>query len=183
MLGERLSQAPEIAGGIVHVGLGDLDIVQPHDGIDVDGMRLGALAHDLTMNLALRRHVDDEIAAELRLTSEPAARLQRPALVDIALLDRIPRRRVILRGIERMLGEFALHDLDLAARADAAPAAHGIEIDAELARRFEHAGSVLELAALARRRKDDAMLAQIHQPRARLRPSRRPPSPSAGGSR
>ena len=43
-----------------------------------------------------------------------------------------------------MLGEFALGDVDLAAPADAAPAADRIEIDAELARGLEHARAVGE---------------------------------------
>ena len=54
-------------------GSRDLDIVQADDRIDLDRMRLGALAHDLTVDLALGRHVDDEIAADLRLAAEPAA--------------------------------------------------------------------------------------------------------------
>ena len=55
LLGQRLLQAPQIARGIVHVGLGDLDIMQAHDRIDLDRMRLRALAHDLAMHLAFRR--------------------------------------------------------------------------------------------------------------------------------
>ena len=54
-----------------------------------------------------------------------------------------------------MLGEFALGDIDLTAPANAAPAADGIEIDAELARGFEHAHAVGDFAALARGREDD----------------------------
>ncbi len=144
----------------MHVGLGDLDIMQPHDGIDLDGVRLGALAHDLPVNLALRRHVDNQVAADLRLTAEPPPRLQRPALVDIALLDRVPGARVIGAGNDGVFGELAFGDVDLTARADAAPAAHGIEIDAELSRGFQDRHAVLEFAALARGREDDQMLAQ-----------------------
>ena len=120
----------------MHVGLCDLDVVQPHDGVDLDRMGLGALAHDLPMHLAFRRHVDDEITTQPSLAAEPAAGFQRPALVDITLLDGVPRRRVIGAGDERVLGELALRDLHLAARAHAAPAADGVEVDAELSRRF-----------------------------------------------
>ena len=53
-------------------GSRDLDIVKAHDRIDLDRMRLGALAHDLAMDLAFGGHVDDEIAADPRLTAEAA---------------------------------------------------------------------------------------------------------------
>ena len=149
---ERLLQAAEVAGGIVHVGFGDLDIVQAHDRIDVDRMRLGALAHDLAMNLAFRRHVDDEIAADLAPGSRAAApRAKGPRLSSIALLDLVPRRDVIGARRDRVLGELALGDLDLAAPANAAPAADRIEIDAELARGVEQAVPSAKLASLARR--------------------------------
>ena len=132
--GERVGKPAEIARGVAHVGFGDFDVAQPHDGIDGHGARLGALADDLTMNLAFGRHVDDEIAAEFRLTAEPAAGGERAALLRIARLDAAFGRRMIRRRDERMLGEFALGDVDLTAPADAAPAADGIEIDAQPAR-------------------------------------------------
>ena len=68
-----------------------------------------------------------------------------------------------------MLGELALGDLDLAAPADAAPAADRIEVDAELARRVEHARRRPRIAALARGREDDAMDRSRRQARARRR--------------
>ena len=53
--GERRLQAAQVAGGIVHVGLAHLDIIEAHDGIDDDRMGFGALAHDLAMDLRIRR--------------------------------------------------------------------------------------------------------------------------------
>ena len=53
-------------------GSRDLDIVKAHDRIDLDRMGFGALAHHLAMDLAFGGHVDDEIAADLRLTAEAA---------------------------------------------------------------------------------------------------------------
>ena len=44
---ERLLQPLEVAGRIVHVGLGHLDIVEPDHRIELDVAHLGALAHDL----------------------------------------------------------------------------------------------------------------------------------------
>ncbi len=180
-------QAPEIARGVVHVGLADLDIVKAHDRIDLDRMRLGALAHDLAMDLAFRGHVDDEIAADPRLTAEAASLAQGPALVGVALLDLVPRRDMVARRGDRVFGELALGDVDLAASANAAPAANRIEIDAEPARRVEDARAFREAAALARRREDDAMLAQGVTPapggvRPRAGPRRplRPRAPARG---
>ena len=57
--------------------------------------------------------------------------------------------------VDAVLGERALGDLDLAAPADAAPAADGIEVDAEPARRVEQGGALGEAPALAGRREDD----------------------------
>ena len=57
-----------------------------------------------------------------------------------------------------MLGEVAFGDVDLAAAADAAPAADGIEIDPEPPGRVEQARPVGERAALARRGEDDAAI-------------------------
>ena len=61
---QRLLQALEVAALGVHVGLGDLDIVQAHDRIERDRAHLGALAHDLPVHLALGRNVDHDVAQE-----------------------------------------------------------------------------------------------------------------------
>ena len=45
---------------------------------------------------------------------------------------------MILRGGDAVLGELAFLHLDLAAPANAAPAAHALDVDAERARRIEH---------------------------------------------
>ena len=63
--------------------------------------------------------------------------------------------------MNRMLGEIALGDIDLAAAANAPPAADRIEIDAERARGGEQALAVGELAALAGGGEDDAMGQEI----------------------
>ena len=55
LLVERVGQALEIAARIVHVRLRDLDVVQPDRRIDGVVPRLGALAHDLFVDLALGR--------------------------------------------------------------------------------------------------------------------------------
>ena len=81
MVVERIGEALEIAARIVHVGFGDLDVVQPDRGIDGEVARLGALAHDLLVNLALGRHVNDEIAwmSAEQPSRRPSARVRREA--------------------------------------------------------------------------------------------------------
>ena len=83
-------KATKIARRLVHVRLGDLDVIEADDRIDLDRMRLRALAHDLPMNLAFGRHVDDEIAANPGLAAEPPAGGERSALRGVAALDRAP---------------------------------------------------------------------------------------------
>ncbi len=79
------------------------------------------------------------VAADLRLAAEAAAVGKGAALRRVALLDRVPRGDMVGPALDSVLGELALRHLDLAATADAAAAAHRIEIDAEPARRLEHA--------------------------------------------
>src|SRR6185312_13238218 len=160
LLAQRLLQPAEIARRLVHVGLGDLDVMEAHDRIDFDRMALGALAHDLPMDLALGRHVDDQIAANFCLAAEPPAGRKGAALFGVAALDGSPWADMTGARMDRVLGEIALHDIDLAAAADAPPAADRIEINAKLARRREEACPLGEFAALAGGREDDAMEAQ-----------------------
>ena len=160
LLGERLLQAAEIARRLPQVRLADLDVMQPHDRIDFDRMLLGALAHHLPVDLALRRHVDDEVAADFCLAAKTAAGREGSTLIGVSLFDLVPGARVFGARIDRVLGELPLGDFDLAAPADAAPAADRIEIDAERARRGEQARSGREVAPLARWREDDAIGAQ-----------------------
>jgi hypothetical protein len=56
-----------------------------------------------------------------------------------------------------VLGELALRDIDLAAPANAASAADGIEIDAERARDLKQTRAFRELAPLAGGCENDAM--------------------------
>ena len=131
LLAKSLLQTPQIARRLVHVRFGDLDVVEADDRIDLDRMRLRALADHLPVDLAFGRHVDDEIAANPGLASEPPASWKRPAFRGVAGLDRSRRRHMIGARMNGVLGEIALGDFDLAAAADAPPAADRIEIDAE----------------------------------------------------
>ena len=137
LLAQSLLQAAKIARRLVHVRLADLDVIEADDRIDLDRMRLRALAHDLPMNLTFGRHVDDEIAANPGLASEPPAGGERSALRGVAGLDLARWRHMIGARMNGVLGEIALGDVDLAAAANASPAADRIEIDAERARGFQ----------------------------------------------
>ena len=64
---ERHAQPRKIAGRIVHVRLGDLDVVQADDGIERDLALIGRLADHLAMHLAAGWHINDEIAEDHRL--------------------------------------------------------------------------------------------------------------------
>ena len=78
---ERIGEAFEVAARIVHVGFGDLDVVQADGGIDGEVARFGPLAYDLLVNLALGRHIDDEspwMSAE-QPSRRPSARVRREA--------------------------------------------------------------------------------------------------------
>ena len=110
------------------------------------------------MHLAFRRHVDDEVAAEPGLAAEPAPCGQRAALGSSA-----PRRRseAVTWSAPKStpcLAKSPSADLDLAAPADAAPAAHRIEVHAQLARRFQHARALREPPALAGGGEDDEVV-------------------------
>ncbi len=134
---ERLAQAAEIAGRRGEVGLLDLDVVETHDGVDLDRMGVGLLAHDLPVHLALGRDVDDELALDVGGAAEAAA--CREALVGgVRALHRTDRREVRRGRGDRVLRVLALAHLDLAATADAAAAADGVDVDPEAPRGVEH---------------------------------------------
>ena len=168
----------------MHVGLGDLDVVQPHDGIDVDRVRLGALAHDLPMHLALGRHVDDEIAADLRLAAEPAARRSaaracrhsaaRPRSTASTWLG-ARRRCACLANSPSAISIWQRQQMPRPPQTES-------RSTPSLRAASSTDDAVLELAALARGREDDAMLGQSISPAraAGLRAARRPrPRPAA----
>ena len=75
---ERLAQAAEVARRRREVGLLDLDVVEADDRVDLDRMRVGLLAHDLPVHLALGRHVDHELALDAARCSRAGGRRARP---------------------------------------------------------------------------------------------------------
>ena len=155
LLRERLREAAEIARRIGHVGSLDLDVMEAQHRVDLHRPGLGALAHHLPVQLRFRRHVDEEIAAKARLATEPLAPPEATAQACVALLDGAGGRHMVERGGNAALLVHAFDDGDPATSADAAPAAHRIEIDAELACRLEHAHPFGKAPALAGGREGD----------------------------
>ena len=105
---QRLEQPLQVARRVAQVRLADLDVVQPDDRVDLDRVRVGLLAHDLPVQLALRRHVDDQVA-DARSAWQPSRRSgASPRPVAVRLLGHRERREVVcLRG-DPVLGELAL---------------------------------------------------------------------------
>ena len=56
---ERLEQPGEVAGRRRELGRRDLDVVEADDRVDDEGPDVEALAHDLAVDLALGRDVDE----------------------------------------------------------------------------------------------------------------------------
>ena len=134
------SSRSQVARRVAHVGLADLDVVQADDRVDLDRVRVGLLPDDLPVQLALRRHVHHEVADHLRVAAQPSLAAPAPT-----------RSRYVCSGSENgvrwsaperdpVLRELPLAHDHLAAAADPAPAAHGVEVHAERASR-RRAGS------------------------------------------
>ena len=94
---ECLEQALQIAAGVGEIGFADLDVVQTHDRIDLDRVRVGLLAHHLAVDLALRRHVHDEVAAHPGMAPQSSVGGE-PRALAIARLRFAERREVIGRA-------------------------------------------------------------------------------------
>jgi hypothetical protein len=122
----------------VHVRLVDFHVAKLRRRITLDRPCLGALAHDLPVDLHVLRNVDDEVALDGRRAGEPPLLAKLAALRNVARLGLRKCREMIVGRGDPVLGELALGDLDLAAPTDAAPAAHAFDIDPERPRRVEH---------------------------------------------
>ena len=151
---ERVHQAPQVAGWILHVRLLHFDVVQADDRIQLDLARIGILAHDLAMDLAAGRNVHDHVALHERRAGKTVTGRQPPP-ARVALLDFADGGNARCTGAHAVLGEFALGDHDLAASADSAPAADRIDVDAERARGLQEWSADRESPAPAGRHEDD----------------------------
>ena len=155
---QRLLQAPEIARGLVHVRLARLrhSAGGPPGRCRSDAPRracarpAGGPGSPAARRRRDRRRFSPGSRAAVRARTARACR-------HSALRPRSKGSRESRARVDGVLGEPAFRHLDLAAAADAAPAADRIEIDAERARRLQHGRPFGKIAALARWREDDAM--------------------------
>ena len=129
---ERLEQPGEVAGRRRELGRRDLDVVEPDDRVDRERPDVEALAHDLAVDLALGRDVDEHVAADGRGARQPPVGGQ-PLLGPVGRLEVGERRQVAGLGRDAVLRELAEALRHLAAAADPAPAADRVDVDAERA--------------------------------------------------
>ncbi len=131
--------------------------MQTNDWIEVDVGNLEALANDLAMHLAFCRHIDDEVSADLGVAAEAMfGRSKRPTTAIVGPLSRPRSADAVWRRCDSVFGELTDFRDDLATPADASTAAYRIEVDAELPRCSENAGSAFYLTLTTRRCEDDA---------------------------
>jgi hypothetical protein len=154
---ERLEQPNEVARRRGELRRDDLDVVEPYDRVDVEVADVEPLADDLAVDLALRRHVDDGVAEEVGGAREPSPGGQ-PALLAVLRFDGVERRQVLRPRLDPVLGKAPDALLDLAAAADAASAADGVDVDAQGPRGVQYGRPFGEPAAPAGRREDDERL-------------------------
>ena len=168
---ERLEQPGEVAGRRGELGWRDLDVVEADDRVDDERPDVEALAHDLAVDLALGRDVDEHVAADGRGARQPAVGGQ-PLLGPIGRLQLGEGGQVARLGRDPVLRELAQTLRHLAAPADAAPAADRVDVDAERPRGIEDGRPGREASAPTRRREDDERVVG-HGDRAASRPRRR----------
>ncbi len=173
LIGEGQLETEQVAGRRGQLGRLHLDVVEADDGVQVEVANVEALPDDLAIDLALGRHVDHDVAAEMGGAGE-APLVSEALAVAVSGLDRAERRQVVGRRDDPVLGELADALLHLAAAADPAPAADRVDVDAELPRGIQDGRAGTEPATPARRREDDERVAGHGLP---VRPivSRRPP--------
>ena len=83
---ERLPHTPQVTRRDPQLGARDLDVVEPHDRVDLDGMCVRFLADDLAVELALGRHIDDDVTCDTRGAAETSP-AREAAVGGVALLD------------------------------------------------------------------------------------------------
>ena len=148
---KSIAQALEIPARACHFGFRHFHVVQAHHRVDLNGARLGAFAHHLPVDLAFRRHVDDDVAQEARRATQAPVGGQAP-LLGVTLFGGVHRAQVRGTGLDGVLGKESLAEGDLTAAAQALATADRVQINAEAPRRLEKRRADGEVAALAARR-------------------------------
>ena len=144
LLLEGIEETLQIAGRAGQVGLGDLDVMKADDRIDGEGSHTGPLPHHLTMDLAVGRHVDDDVVDDVRSTAQ-----------TVALAQRSPALIVDLGGagcgepVGTGLDPGPAPDDHLTSAADPSTPAHRVEVDSKGPGRVEDGGARRETPLVA----------------------------------
>src|SRR3954453_10950222 len=124
------------------------------DRVDDECPDVEALAHDLAMDLALRRDVDEDVATDLGRARQTAVR-SKSFFVAIGRFERGERRQVVRLRDDPMLGKLAKALRHLAAAADPASATDRVDVDAERTCRVQDRRPFREPATAPGRSEDD----------------------------
>jgi hypothetical protein len=158
--------------------LGNLDIEETDDRIDVDVGYLGAFADDLTVDLTVGWNRDDNVAQNLGLAPEPVPFSEGPGAVVVEF------HQVGIRDAADIEGDgLGASELDLAAAADATATTDCVEVCTKGASGFENVGAAGYLTLSSRRGEDDTgpdKSALSHDSFVRCADARDPRSPLAG---
>ena len=138
----------------MHVGLGDLDVVEAGGGVERDGAGLGALADDLLVDLGLGGDVDDGVGEELRLAAEAAAGGEAADAV-VALLDGVEGGEGVGEAVMPCLGKSPKAGVTWHLEQMPRPPQTEVEVDAEAPGGGEDRRAGGEAAALAGGGEDD----------------------------
>ena len=144
---QGVEQALQVAARVVQVRLFHLDIEEANRGVQLYVQSLDRLAHHLAVDLAFGRHVDDAVAVNLGAAAKAAPLGQRP-LLGVTFLD----------GGK---GGQAVCIAHLAPAANAAPAAHRIEINPQRPRGRQHRRAHTEAPPATGRGEDDSGLGGV----------------------
>ena len=98
--------------------------MQVDNGVKRDISLFGCLAHQLAVQLAFGRHVDEQVAPDRGLATQAPPRFQGQFPLAVFLFRYAERGEVFLYRGNAELGEIALGAGDLATAAQAASAAH-----------------------------------------------------------
>ena len=135
LLLESRQQPLQVTRRAGQVGLSHIDVMEPHHRIDRQCADPRPLAHDLAMDLALRRDVDDDVLDDLGGAAEPVAGGQRPARLIVGL-----GRAGLGESVGASLYSGPAADHHLAPPTDPAPTTHGVEIDTQGPGGIQHGG-------------------------------------------
>ena len=106
----------------------DLRVIHADRGIDLDVVGPRVLAYDLFVDLTVGRDIDHDIAEHFRGTRQPAADLEFADLRLVILFGLGECGQMLRARLETVLRELALGHEHLAAAAEPATAADGIDI-------------------------------------------------------